>query len=206
MKNLQIKARMFWGITGLSATVVVALAGTAWAWQAVNEARGELARREQELLQLPEVEAKTLATQTDIAKRQLDIQRIEAFLLTKDQLAGMVGEIVAAGAVRGVRVEVPTVEEKPILDDSGKVKPPRGPAYEVRLKITATGKPKDLVGFLYELEHLQRLTYFESWRLDAGETTARNQAAALGEAPGTGALHALLLADLIVAVRLEGAH
>ncbi len=174
----------------------MALLGTLWGWKKLSEAGHNLAIQEQRVRQMPQTEARTAAVASELAKRQLDVQRIEAFLVRKDQLGDVVSEIEAAGAARGLSVSVPAVEEKPNLDEQGNEQPPSGPLYEVRLKLTARGSAKELLRFLHDLEHMQRLAYFESWRLDASEETARNQTA------GTGAL---LLADFIVTViREEG--
>lgn len=184
--------------------VGVALAGTVWMTVMLREARQRLLLKEQQLAQLPETEARTAALESEVAKRQRDVDRIESFVVQKrDQLSEVVGEIEAAGAKRGLSVNVPAVEEKVKLDESGNEVPPEGPVQEVRLKITATGQARDLLAFLHEIEHMQRLTYFESWRLDGSEQTARNQAAALSKESAPARPGSLLLADLIVAVRRE---
>lgn len=180
-----------------AATVLAAsltLVATGWAWQKLGEARQYLMAQEQQLRQLPETQARGAVLKSEVAKRQLDVQRIEAFLVQKDQLGDVVSEIEAAGVARGLSVRVPAVEEKPNLDEQGNEQPSSGPLLEVRLKITAAGQAKELLRFLHDIEHMQRLAYFESWRLEASEETARSQ---------VGGPSALLLADLIVTVRRE---
>lgn len=188
--NKQAVVRVIAGVLIISA----ALFATGWAGQMLGGARRSLADQEQQVLQVPETQARGAHLRSEVEKRQLDIQRIEAFLVDKDQLGEVVGEIESAGAARGLSVRVPAVEEKPRLDEQGNEAPPSGPLYEVRLKITATGSAGQLTQFLHDLEHMQRLAYFESWRLDAEKETARNQV----NGPS-----ALLLADFIVTVRRE---
>lgn len=188
--------------TVLLAGLVVVIGSTVWMEILLKSARERLMRDEQQLAQLPQTQARTAAQESEISKRQRDVDRIESFVVQqKDQLSQVVSEIEAIGTKRGLLVHVPAVEEKIPTDESGQEIPPTGPLSEVRLKITVTGSAKDLLAFLHEVEHTQRLTYFESWRLDGSEQTARNQAAILGRQTAQTRSVSLLLADLIVAVR-----
>lgn len=186
------------------------VAGTFFAWRTVAASRAAVLALEEELARLPEVASREGALKTEIEKRALDVQRIKAFIVGKEQLAQVVSEIENVGRGVGVTVSIPTVEEKQVLDENGNIVPASGPLLDVRLKIVAVSNPKRLLSFLHAIEHMQRLTYFESWRLDAGEATARNQASALGASAGDVPLseRALLTADMIVAVSRdeEGEH
>lgn len=185
---------------GLSLAAALAAAATVWAWQELRQQRTRLLQQEEELAHVPESQVRQTATQAEIAKRQFDIDRISAFVVPEQQLGNVVETLEKAGQDRAVRLELPTVEKKDSLDEAGNIVPTAGPIREVRLKLVGTGNPKNLLALVHDIEHMQLLTYFESWRIDASEQAARNQAAALG-AEASPADLALLTADLIVAVR-----
>lgn len=185
----------------VTAGLAGAVVATGWGWQTVGNIRREAARQEQRLAQLPAAQARAAVIQAEVAKRQADVARIEAFVVPKDQLAYVVSDIEVLGRTRGIAVSVPAVEEKIDLDEQGREIAARGPIAKVRLKISATGAAKELIHFLHDLEHMQRLTYLESWRLDASEKTARSQAAVRADTNSTPV--ALLLADFVVAVKRE---
>lgn len=182
----------------------VAVSGTAWAWAFLLGQRAFLQAQEAALEQLPETAARHGAGQAELEKRRFDIERVQSFLVTKDQIGMVVTEIEQAGAAAGVEVSVPAVEEKQEVDADGNPVVASGPLYQVRLKIVATGRPAKLLAFLHAIEHIQRLVYFESFRLDGSDETARNQARALrqAETDATERL-GLLTVDMVVAVVRE---
>lgn len=203
MKKNNARLRIGWVMLCLVAVGVVV--ATVLAWYAVGVKRAAVLVLEEELVRLPAVTVREGALKAEIEKRALDVQRIRAFIVGKEQLAQVVSEIENIGRDVGITVSIPTVEEKEVLDENGNVVPPSGPLLDVRLKIVAIGNPKRLLSFLHTIEHMQRLTYFESWRLDASEATARNQATALQRGGEDIPLseRALLTADMIVAVSRE---
>ncbi|MEK7557094.1 MAG: hypothetical protein AAB538_03900 [Patescibacteria group bacterium] len=195
---------MRWVLT--LAGIGVALAVTALAWRYVIDKRAQLSELTHELERLPEALSHQGSLNAEIEKRAFDVERIRSFVVGKEQLAQVVSEIENVGRSMAVAARIPTLEEKQILDENGSVVPPSGPLLDVRLKIVAVGNPKQLLKFLYAIEHMQLLTYFESWRLDASETTARNQAAALQPGATVAAPaseRALLTADMVIAVSRE---
>lgn len=185
-------------------TVLAGVLATVWGYRLVVRQQAAWREARARLDALPEAQARAVALESDIAKRQLDIQRVEAFLISQEQLGGVVSDIEAIGAARGLTVTVPAVEEKQFVDENGNVIERKGPLLEVRLKVVAVGNPKQLLAFLHEIEHAQRLTYLESFRLDAAEATGRNQAAAFQKEGRAGQqLPAVLTADVIIDVRAE---
>lgn len=184
--------------------ILLATLGMVWGSRYVTQEAARVRGAQARLDAQPEERAKTAALQSEINKRQLDIQRVEAFILTKEALSAAVASIEEAGKSRGFTVTVPAVEEKQNLDEDGDVMETKGPLFEVRLKVVATGAPKQLLSFLHDIEHAQRLTYLESFRLDAAEQTGRNQAATLAGEKNVGqTLPAILTADIIIGVRKE---
>lgn len=192
-----------WSLFGLM--LLAAGAATVLGWRFVFDKRAAVHAAAQERERVPEVAARQAALEAEVEKRARDVERVEAFIITKEQLARLVGEIEDVGRELSVQVSIPTVEEKQLLNDQGAPTPPTGPLVDVRLKIVAVGSPKKLLSFLHALEHMQKLVYFESWRLDASEQVARNRAA---EQTGDGvpalSERAQLTADMIVAVRRSG--
>lgn len=197
--------KTFLSTLGISLVAAAATGGTFWAWQWLLEARGQLHRQEVLLAQVPEVKARQVAARAELDKRAFDIERVSGFLVTKDQIGTVVSEIEAAATAAGVEVSVPAVEEKEVLDEAGNIVPPSGPLFEVRLKVVATGRPAALLTFLHAMEHIHRLVYFESFRLDGSDETSRNQARQARQAEeAPGERPALLSVDMIVMVRQEG--
>lgn len=200
-----MSSRRTWLTRGLAAVMMIGLcAGTVWAWNWLLQQRASLQAQELSLQKLPEAAARGDAVASELNKRRFDIQRVQSFLVTKDQVGAVVAEIEAAGTAMNVEVNVPAVEEKQQFNAEGQPVAATGPLYEVRLKVVATGKPAQLLAFLHVIEHLQRLVYLESFRLDGSLETAQNQARALrrGEVPA-GERPALLTVDLVVAVLRE---
>lgn len=191
-------------VLGAVAAAVAILSVTVFAWRWVIRERSALRAQEASLEQLPEITARQLAAQSELDKRVFDVQRVNGFLVAKDQIGAVVSEIEAAAREAGVEMTVPAVEEKEQVDETGKVVPLSGPLFEVRLKIVATGTPAALLRFLHAAEHIQRLVYLESFRLDGSDETSRRQARALRRAADQAQERpALLSADMVVAVQRE---
>lgn len=195
--------RRSWVLFGFVGLLLVLLGGTVLTWRFLLQARARVRAQEATLEQLPEISARQGVAQAELDKRVLDIQRIQSFLVTKDQIGTVVAELEGAAGETGVEMTVPAVEEKEMVDDKGKPVL-SGPVYEVRLKIVATGRPAALVRFLHAAEHIQRLVYLESFRLDGSDETSRNQARQLRRATvAPDERPAWLTADMVVAVARE---
>lgn len=185
--------------------VGVCIGGTAWAWRWLLEKRAAAAAQEAALQQMPETAARAGAARAELEKRRFDIERVQGFLITKDQIGSVVTEIEQAAQAAGVEASVPAVEEKQEVDAEGNVVVAAGVLYQVRLKVVATGKPANLLTFLHAVEHIHHLVYFESFRLDGSDETARNQARALRRAQSTPTERVgLLTIDMVVAIIREG--
>lgn len=191
-------------ILGIGIVVVGLLSATALAWRWLLQARTGVQVQEVSLEQLPETSARQVSARSELDRRALDIKRVSSFLVAKDQIGTVVAEIEAAAQAAGVEIAVPAVEEKEQVDESGRVAPPSGRLFEVRLKVVATGKPAALLKFLHAAEHMQRLVYLESFRLDGSDETSRSQARGLRRADvQENERPALVSADMVVAVQRE---
>lgn len=198
-----MKSRLFLTL-GVVLLVMIGLGGTIFAWRWLTQARTALREQEASLEQLPQVVARQGAAQAELEKRAFDVQRVKSFLVAKDQIGKLVTEIEAAAREAGVEMAVPAVEEKEQLDEEGRIVPPGGPLFEVRLKIVATGQPAALLKFLHAAEHMQYLVYWESFRLDGSDETSRSQARQLRRAEvRENERPAILSADMVVAVKRD---
>ena len=187
----------------LFAVIVI---GAVQAWRYLDSYRAEVYEKQSQLAKVPEELVRYAAIKAEINKRELDVSRVEAFIVSREQLAEVVGEIEAVGRALSLAVSVPEVAEKQLLDDKGNQIEPSGPLIDVRMKIVASGPPKNLIQFLHSVEHMQRLVYLESWRLDASERAAQNQISIspLDRQIETQERLGLLTAEIIVAVKREG--
>ena len=115
-----MNSKRTWVVRGLVAIVIVGLlGGTVFAWRWLLSQRASLRTQELSLQKLPEAAARTSAVQTELNKHRFDIQRVQSFLVTKDQVGMVVAEIEAAGLAESVQVGVPAVEEKQQFDEQG---------------------------------------------------------------------------------------
>lgn len=180
--------------------VISLAAGIVWLWRGLQELKFSVWKAQEQLNEIPVEEARTAAVENELAKRALDIERVRAFLVTREQIGDVVGEIESIARQYSVNVVVPEIEEVQKFDESGNPVEPSGPVRDVRLNLVATGHPKQLVQFLHAVEHMSRILYLEAWRLDADLAAAARSSSVI---PASAGQAVILTADVILGVTLE---
>lgn len=163
----------------LEVVAILLLAAALW-WLAgmVGDVRRELARRHATLARVPQRVAALAGAQATLEARTHDIERLEAFTVSRQGLGQVIAAMEEAAGRRQVDLEVTRVQEVTVEGPAGEeVASLEGPLADVRLAVVAIGKPEQLLQFIHELEHLPYLLTIPSWLL-----TAQAGPAAQGEA------------------------
>lgn len=165
--------RLTWIIEGI--VFVLLIVATIWGWQMLSNFREEVLQGASTLEMRPEEQVLFASVQSEISRRGDDVASVESLIVERNQLGDVVGQIEGAAQDAGVLVALPEVEEKAVFNEHGNEVEPSGPIQEVRIAIVATGSPRDLLEFLYQLEHLPYLVTLDDWRLDTQKKVAQNQ-------------------------------
>lgn len=188
--------------------IFVLLAGaTGYAWWFVYQEKIDVAAVQASRQREPSDLQSYTAWRGELAARQVDIDRIRAALITRDDIGQVVSTIEAEASRRGVTVQIPAVEEKVTLDESGKPVNPTAPLQEIRLELVGSGTPEALTQLLYSIEHVSPVAYLESWSVRSDPRT-RPQGLASRASVETGARQeneGILQANLIIAVLADPA-
>ncbi len=142
------------------------------------------------------------AARAELAKRQLDIQRIKSYVPERNAVAGVVTAMEQEGTKQSVVLKVTDIGEELVTNAAGQPEVASGPIQNVRIKITAVGKPENLVQLLYSVEHMPYLLHLVSWELvyKPQETAQGSQAQApVDDRLPAATTDAALQADIILA-------
>lgn len=192
MKNLRLFHGLFWLLVAAAL-----LAADWWLWQAAEATRQAIASRRAALIERPSQQLALNSLQSELDRRQADLQRLKQYLIARDQLDSFVGRLEAEAKRAQVTLIIPAVAERQSLDDQGQPVVPAGPIADAEFRLTATGSPKQLLQFLHSVEALPYLLYVESWSIktDTAAATRRvpESATPVVPIPPPGKLEAIIV-------------
>lgn len=153
---------------------VLVIAGMFWAWSILTNYRESVLGQALVLERRPEEQISFASVQAEINRRQDDFETVRSLIVERNDLGEVIGSIERVAGTSNVLVSLPEVEERQLVDESGTIVPPSGPIQEVRISIVASGDPRDLLDFIYRVENLPYLVWFEGWRLDTEKQVTQN--------------------------------
>jgi hypothetical protein len=144
--------------------IVVLGGGIGYGWHVIGQLRQEVYVSQQQLQRNPEEQLRIAQLKNDLVKRRADIERVRHMVLKREELNQIVNTIEAEANRRHLEFSIPEVREQSKTDAQGKALP-AGAVQDIRLSITAKGKPEELLSFLHYAEHLPYILYAESWTI-----------------------------------------
>lgn len=144
---------------------------------------------------------------TLLKEQQADVDKIMAFIPTRQGTSEVVGTLESLGVRYGVTLSVPEIKEVEVQDKRGKAIPDSGPLGDVALKITALGEATQLLSLLHALESESYLLKIPTWSVRA--QTKLGPGSSLAIPPGAQRLNprssatagAVMEAELIIAIQ-----
>ncbi|MEX0649375.1 MAG: hypothetical protein WD200_00045 [Candidatus Andersenbacteria bacterium] len=130
--------------------------------------REQLETKQRETLKRPDDLLHASALKAELAKHDLDIRRIQSYVLTRNTIAEAVEAIEKEGAENNIEVTVSDINEVVELGAGGNVVEPVGPLRKIKLQVIGSGQPSNLLTFLYKIEHAPYLLYLDEWQVASG--------------------------------------
>lgn len=155
-------------VTGWIVRMIVLIvlgAGLFFGHTYVADVRAERAKAIRELEATPDRLLETARQRADLNRREADLSRIEKLLVPRSEVVSIVARIEQEATVRGLTIAVPAIEEIKMVNNRGVEVETGGPARDVRLEISISGSPDQIIAFVHSVEHLPYLLFVESWRL-----------------------------------------
>jgi len=153
-----MKAGVIINVVVRLAIIVLAIGGLYAAHQQVQVLRLERATALVELEKTPDRLLEVAAQQADLDKHAFDIQRIDKYLITRENVVDVVSQIEQEGQVQGLTVQVPTIEEViAAADGEKKVERANATVSDIEMNVSVDGDPDDIIVFAHRIEHLPYL-------------------------------------------------
>lgn len=152
-------------------------------WQYNREQYGRLE-------QLPQRLMHASLLQVELDEYERDVERLRRYIVASEELIEVVADIESEGIKYNIDVHVSDLQKELVLDEkSGKLVEPNGPLQDVRVHVTVSGSPEDIVAFLHGMEHLPYLLRVVSWKVGVDQAVGGGVFA--GQAPGVDSEEAL---------------
>lgn len=154
MKKFLKKIIVIRSIQGL---IVVALIGVSvFLVNTIEVIQEKLYVLHERLAHIPQELSQRTQLARDIEKHRHDLDRLQGYIITRDDLAGFIGSLEDLGKTNKISVQVINVQEQADAPAGESMVP-------VTLTVEAFGNPKDLLGYLYRLEHVPYLSSVPAW-------------------------------------------
>ncbi|MEX1997967.1 MAG: hypothetical protein WEA04_04845 [Candidatus Andersenbacteria bacterium] len=208
---LQARERRLLFNRGLELLIIVVLIIALFYFrELIHSKRVMVYQLQRQLDEAPQYAAQQVSLRTELEKSAHDIVRIESLLVRREALGDFVSLLEKQARQNRVTLRVPDIKEEMVLSAEGKPVAATGPYRDIRLQVTATGEPNDLLQLLHQLEHLPHAVRLPAWSITTTNTAVlldlRPQAPVIGPdgkevpvvAPG-----GLLEATMILTIRQD---
>lgn len=139
------------------------IVGIVFLWRHTAAARLQFFSAQRALQNVPQQVSQQTSLAVEIDKHRHDISRLRAYVVERQNIGEVIAAIEAAGHRHKLSVQIADVAEaSPLSESSDEL------LSDVRLKLTAVGRPEAMLRFLHTVEHVPYLLYLESWQLDTG--------------------------------------
>ena len=158
--------KVIWQRLGEAVLLVLLVAGMVWLWGDVRRLRDEVGAARQTFIELPQKVQQQDVLAKELHDRQHDIDRIEAFVVERDQIAEVVNTLESVARTHQVNVRIADIEEEKLVDSQGNTLESSGPISDVRITLVAFGDPAQLTSFLHAVEYMPYLLSIPEWRIN----------------------------------------